>query len=114
MTEAAKLRFLLEKVNHPHIESDLSALRVNNNIASGEDKVTFTKAANILAASISSLPDYQSKSRVVSGVGTNNNGGIHCDGKIFTGYYKNWRELSKEDREKSTQSVSARAQRNNL
>ena len=44
--------------------------------------------------------DYQSKSRVVSGVGTNINVGIHRDGKIFTGYYKNWRELSKEDREK--------------
>ena len=95
MTEAAKLRFLLDKVNHPQLESDVSALRVNNNLASGEDKVTFTKAANILAASVSSLPDYPYKSRVVSGVGTNNNGGIHRDGKIFTGYYKNWRELSK-------------------
>ena len=53
--------------------------------------MTFTKAENILAASVSSLLDYQSKSRVVSGVGTNNNGSIHRDGKIFTGYYKNWR-----------------------
>ena len=100
MTEASKLRFLLDKVNHPHIKSDVSALRVKNNLASGEDKVKFTKAANILAASASSLPEYQSKSRVVSGSGTNNNGGIHSDGKIFTGYYKNWREFYKEDREK--------------
>ena len=89
MTEATKLRFLLDKVNHPHLESDVSDLRVKNNIASGEDKVTFTKAANILAASVSSLPYYLSKSLVVSRVGTNNNGGIHRDGKIFTGYYKN-------------------------
>ena len=37
---------------------------------------------------------------VVSGFGTNNNGGIHRGDKIFTGYYKNWRELCKEDREK--------------
>ena len=100
MTEAAKLRFLLDKLNHPQLESDISALRVKNNLASGEDKVTFTKAANILAASVSSLPYYQSKSRVVSGVGTNSNGSIHRDGNIFTGYYKNLRELSKEDREK--------------
>ena len=95
MTEAAKLRFLLDKVNHPQLESDVSALRVKNNIASGEEKGTFTKAANILTASVSILPDYRSKSRVLSKVGTNNNGGIHRDGKIFTGYYKNWCELFK-------------------
>ena len=69
MTEAAKLRFLLDKVNHPQLESDISALRLKNNLASGEDKVTVTKAENILAAPVSSLPDYQSKSRVVSRVG---------------------------------------------
>ena len=62
--------------------------------------MTFTKAADILAASVSSLPDYQSKSRLVSGVRTNDNGDIHHDGKIFTGYYKNWREFSKEDKYK--------------
>ena len=62
MTEASKMRFLLEKVNHPQLKSDISALRVKNNFASGEDKVTFTKAASILAISVSSLPDYQSKS----------------------------------------------------
>ena len=100
MTEAAKLRFLLDKVNHCQLESDVSALRTKNNLASGEDKVMFTKAANILAASVSSLPDYQSKSRVVSRVLTNNNGGIHRDGKIFTVYYKNWRKFSEEYREK--------------
>ena len=100
MTEASKLRFLLEKVNHLQLESDVSALRVKTNLASGEDKVKFTKAENILVASVSSLPDYQSKSRVVSGVGTDNNGGIQCDGKIFTGYDKNWREIFKEDKEK--------------
>ena len=100
MTKATKLRFLLNKVNHHQLKSDVSALRVKNNIASGEYKVTFTNAANILAASVSSLPYYQSKSRVLSGVGTKNNGSIHRDSKIFTGYYENWRELSKEDRGK--------------
>ena len=89
MTEAAKLRFILDKVNHSQLESDVSALRVKNNLASGEDKVTFTKVETILAAYVSSLPDYQSKSRVVSRVGKNNNGGIHRDNNIFTGYYKN-------------------------
>ena len=84
------MRFLLDKVNHPQLESDVSDVRFNNNLASGEDKVAFTKAANILSASVSSLPYYQSKSRVVSGVQTNNNGSIHRDGKIFTGYYKYW------------------------
>ena len=61
--------------------------------------MTFTKAANILAASVSSLPYYQSKSRVVSRVGTKNNGSIHREGNIFTGFYKNCHELSIEDRE---------------
>ena len=98
MTEAAKLPFLFDKVDHPQLESNVSALRVKNNLASGEYKVTFTKAANIMAASVSILPDYQSKSRVVSGVRTNNNSSIHRYGKIFTGYYKNWREFSKGDR----------------
>ena len=51
MTEAAKLRFLLDRVNHPQLKSDVSALRVKYNIDSREDKVTFTKAVNILAAS---------------------------------------------------------------
>ena len=49
--------------------------------------MTFTKAENIPAASVSSLPDYQSKSRVVSGVRTNSNGSIHRDRNIFTGYH---------------------------
>ena len=89
MTESSKLRFLLDKVNHPQLESDISAMHLKNNLASGEDKVTFTKAANILAASVSSLTDYQSKSRIVSGVGTNSNGSIQRDGNIFIGYYKN-------------------------
>ena len=34
MTEAAKLRFLLEKVNHPQLESDVSYLHVKNILAS--------------------------------------------------------------------------------
>ena len=45
MTEAAKLRFLLNKLNHPQLKSDVSDLQAKNNLASGEDKVTFTKAA---------------------------------------------------------------------
>ena len=47
MTEAAKLRFLLDKVYDPQIEIDVSALRVKNNLSSGEDKMIFTKAENI-------------------------------------------------------------------
>ena len=50
MTEADKLRFLLDNVNHHQLDSDVSALRIKNNIESGEDKVKFTKAENILAA----------------------------------------------------------------
>ena len=105
MTEAAKLRFLLDKVNHSQLESDVSALRVKNNLAADKDKVTFTKAENILAASVSNMPEYQSKARMVSALGQHQgdeseNGSIYRDGKIFTGYYKNWRELSKEDKDK--------------
>ena len=32
--------------------------------------------------------------------GESENGSIYRDGKIFTGYYKSWRELSKEDKDK--------------
>ena len=85
----------MEKLNHTQLEYDISDLRVKNNLASVEYKVTFTNAENILAAFVSSLPDYQSKSWVVSGVGTNSNGDIHRDGNIFTSYYKNWSGFSK-------------------
>ena len=47
MTEAAKLRFILDKVDDPQIYIDVSDLCVKNNLGSGEDKVIFTKAENI-------------------------------------------------------------------
>ena len=113
MTEAAKLRFLLDKVNHPQLESDVSALRVKNNLASGEDKVTFTKAENILAASVSILPNYQSKSRVVSGVGKTITAESIVAARYSKAIIRTGMNYPRKTKKRLTPSVPSRAQRNN-
>lgn len=101
MTEPAKFRFLLDKVHHPQLTSDISALRVQSNLAT--DRTTFTDAANILAASVSTMPESILKTRGISAVGQLESTGdesIYRNGKIFTGYYKNFHGLSKTDQGK--------------
>ena len=99
-TKAQKLRFLLDKTTHPSLTSAVSALRLSHDI--GED-ITFTKAANHLSAAVSKMPEYVNKQRQVSGVTFDeelkSEGAIHRNGKIFTGYYKNWFKLSKSDQD---------------
>jgi hypothetical protein len=99
-SEAAKLRALLEKVQHPQLTSAVSALRVQATI--DPTVVTFTTAANHLAAQVSTMPEYIASKRSVSFVGTASASILGKDGSIFTGHYKNWKQLSKEDRDKVT------------
>ena len=93
-SESAKLRFLFEKVQSPDLKHPLEAVRT---VASmNPDAFTFTSAANHLASSVKP----RSK-RELSAVAFNDTTGekaeIIRDGKIFTGFYPNWRQLSRDD-----------------
>ena len=99
-TKAQKLRFLLDKTTHPSLTLAVSALRLSHDM--GEDNM-FTKAANHLSAAVSKMPEYASKQQQVSAVTfeatASSESDIYRNGKIYTGYYKNWFKLSKADQE---------------
>ena len=62
ISESAKVRLLLKKVEHPQLQDAIGALRVRSAI----EGITFTECANHLAALVSELPDQQS-TRKISG-----------------------------------------------
>ena len=101
-SETMKVRALFEKVQHPQLATAVHALKVQSTM--DPDSVTFTTASNHLAAEVSQMPEYSANKRNVSathtGGGSGSAGGIYRDGKIFTGYYQNWKDLSKEERDK--------------
>ena len=66
ITEQAKVRLLLKKVEHPQLQDAVSALRIQSSM----DGLTFTACANHLSAQVSELPDQQSD-RKISGTGSN-------------------------------------------
>ena len=115
ISEQAKVRMLLKKVEHPQLQDAINALRVRATMQG----ITFTECANHLSAQVSELPDYQS-SRKVSATGSDRGSGkgndikrirgggadvgkrkgIHMpDGNVWTGFYSDWNQLSKEDRQ---------------
>ena len=112
ITEQAKVRLLLKKVEHPQLQDAVSALRIRSSM----DGLTFTECANHLSAQVSELPDQQSN-RKISGTGSdrgkasepkrirgggpgNGRKGIHMpDGSVWTGFYSEWDQLSKDDRQ---------------
>lgn len=112
VTEQAKVRMLLKKVEHPQLQDACSALRIRASM----EGITFTECANHLSAQVSELPDQQS-TRKISGTGSdrskgsdpkrirgggpgNGRKGIHMpDGSVWTGFYSDWNQLSKEDRQ---------------
>ena len=103
LTEGAKFRFLMYKVNRKELQTVIEALRVCDSLEAGR-ATTFTEAENVLAASVAILTETVAKSRI-SGLsqpdtGTSNNDSIYLQGKIFTGYYKFFNKLSKEDQGK--------------
>ena len=101
LTESAKFRFLMEKVQNPQLEADISALKVKSGL--GGTSVSFTDAANLIAASVATLPESISKSRISSMNQTDASEGtesIYRNGKVYTGYYKKFHALSQADRDK--------------
>ena len=96
---AAKLSTLFDKVQHPQLPSSISALKVHNNIP-GED-MNYSSAANHLSAEVLTMPETLSTKRDVSAMGQDATvDGIMKNGVIHTGYFKNWHQLSKEDKNK--------------
>ena len=103
-----KVRELLKRVQNNQLQDTVKALRVRSDI----DGISYTEAANHLTSAVSELPEYL-LARCVSSLKRIRGGGsekgknkfkqdsIHADkGTIFTGYYSNWKSLSKEDRDK--------------
>ena len=113
VTEQAKVRMLLKKIQHPQLQNAVSALRIRAQL----DSVTFTECANHLAAMVSELPDNHltrkvsavdsksSKAKRIRGGGASNGAaskrkGIHMpDGSVWTGYYSDWEKMSDTDKE---------------
>ena len=69
--------------------------------------LSYMTIANQLAAAVSRLPETLAmKSHGISAVSMTDvsdapTSGVHlADGSVYTGYYKNWGSLSKEDRQK--------------
>jgi hypothetical protein len=106
--EDQKVRLLFKKIQHKDLETAKSALQAQQTMGNA---LTYLTCANHLSARVSELPEYLSKNRNVSGVGTRegsggdggNNGdsvGIYnADGTIRTGHISNWKSLSNDDRE---------------
>ena len=101
MPDDAKLRFLFKRVQHKDLSSSIDALRAQQTAGIN---ITYTQAANHISTAVSELPEYISKNRNISGVGTSSSHGkrssdiYSSDGSIITGHFSNWRSLSKEDR----------------
>ena len=101
MTEDALCRFIFEKTQHPGLAADVAALKAQKNTTG----ISFTSIANQLAAAVSLLPETVAmKSRNISALSTSDGtapaSGVRTEsGAIYTGYYKNWGSLSKEDRQ---------------
>ena len=116
MSEQAKVRILLKKVEHPELRSAVNALRIRATM----DGLTFTECANHLSGMVAELPDYQSARKVsatdsknvaarrIRGGGADKSKsdpgskrkGIHMpDGSIWTGYYSDWEKMSDTDKQ---------------
>ena len=108
LTENAKVRELLKRVQNNQLQDTVKALRVWFDI----DGISYTEAANHLTSAVSELPEYLlachvSSLKCIRGGGSEKGKNkfkwdsiYKDDGTIFTGYYSNWKSLSKEDRDK--------------
>ena len=98
-TEDAKVRFLLKKTQCPGLSDAIAALKTRLS-TEPPGTITFAVASNHLASCVSELPEYVAKNRTISAVKLAPNEGIKKpDGSIHTGFYPNWRSLSKEQKD---------------
>ena len=101
-TDAALLRFLFEKVQHPSLRVVIESLKAQQTTGT---QVSYTMAANHLSTAVSELPEYIAKNRNIGAVqkGDTQDSGegiFNSDGSIRTGYISNWNSLTKEEKNK--------------
>ena len=102
-TENAKVRELLKHVQNNQLQDTVKALRVWFDL----DRISYTEAANHLTSAVYEHPEYL-LARRVSSLKRIRGGGLQKgknkfkrdsiyadDGTIFTGYYSNWKSLSR-------------------
>jgi hypothetical protein len=99
--ETQKIRLLFVKVQHPNLELTKSSLQVSYNLDPEGGSVDYNFIVDSLSAEVANLSD----SRQASGVESHNKqdnapmtGIIGADGKIFTGFYKNFHAIPWDDR----------------
>lgn len=95
MTEDAKIRFLLKKIQHSGMESAVEAIK-SKITTKPTGTVTYTTITNHISIAVSELPDYLSRNCCVSGVtcessnGNNNYNIYNTDGSINTEHHTDW------------------------
>jgi hypothetical protein len=101
-------------VEHPQLQDAVGALRVRAAI----EGISFTECANHLSAQVSELPDQYTPRKVSAtgsragkkdgeikrirggGLSAGKRSGIYMpDGSVWTGFYSDWDQLPKEDRQ---------------
>jgi hypothetical protein len=103
LTEDQKICLLFEKITHPSLETVKSLLQVAENLDQ-TGAVNYEFIVNSISAEVASLTDYV-PNRNTSGVGTQGSGGapangvVGADGKVFTGFYKNFSSLLADDKQ---------------
>ena len=95
-TEGAKLRFLFDKVQNQELKHPLEAVRTL--VSMNPDSFTFTSAANHLSALVKPRAKRELAAVTFNGDDGGDTAPILKNGQIHTGYYSNWRELSKENK----------------
>ena len=119
-TENAKLCELFKWVQHPQLQDTVKASKVRFDM----EGIMYTQAANHLTAAVLELPEYHLTHKVSAsssgaprirgggasgrnssvkkkgGIQAPNKGIFMSNGSVFTGYYPNWSELSKEDKQR--------------
>ena len=93
-TEGAKLRFLLEKIQSQELSPAVEAVR--SDVSLKADSYNFAKASNHLASQIKPKPARGLSSTTTS---DSDKAEITRNGKIHLGFYKNWNQLSQENRD---------------
>jgi hypothetical protein len=102
LTEIQLIRLLFKKVQHPSLENTKSSLQVMYDL-NADNNVDYEFITNSFSAAVALLPEYVQTKRNASGVDSSkghspSNGIRGADGKIFTGYYKDFKSLSSEDK----------------
>jgi hypothetical protein len=104
ISEDQKIRLLFEKINHPSLEAVKSSLQVAENLDQ-TGAVNYEFIVNSISAEVANLSDFV-PNRNTSGVGTQGgtggapaNGVVGADGKVFTGFYKNFSSLLADDKQ---------------